>query len=97
MITVSIDCGSMVRLMGSETARDWSGIVMDPLPLNVKVCDVPGMIALTPAEPLKGRATVTAVIRKSAPPNAAQSNLLAPNGHSLLNSGVGKFYVGLVL
>lgn len=65
MVIVNSDAGWRTKLIGSETASAPSGMLMEGLPLKVSVWKVSGCIALTPAEPLAGRATVTAVIGRS--------------------------------
>ena len=42
MVTVIMDCGSMGKSRGSETASPAFGMVMDEFPLNVTVCSVFG-------------------------------------------------------
>ena len=70
-MTAKLDCGSTVKFNGSETASAPSGMTMDASPpLNVTVCKVEGWMAPTPADPLNGRATVTAVMDKSVRPKA---------------------------
>jgi hypothetical protein len=58
------------KLMGSETANAPLGIVKDVFPLNVTVWRVLGWIALTPAAPWSGRATVTDVMGRLFSPKA---------------------------
>lgn len=70
IVMARFDCGSTVKLSGSETASAPLGIVIDSSPpLKVTVCKVEGWMALTPAEPLKGRPIVSAVMGKSVRPN----------------------------
>jgi hypothetical protein len=76
IVTVIIDCGSMGKLRGSETASPAFGMLMDVFPLNVTVWRVCGWIALTPAAPLAGSATVTAVMGKGVTPNALEKRSL---------------------
>jgi hypothetical protein len=80
-VIARLDCGLMAKLMGSETASAPLGIVKDVFPLNVTVCSVLGWIALTPAAPWSGRATVTAVMGRSFSPKALEMRIrivLAP-------------------
>ena len=72
IVTAIIDCGSTGKSSGSDTASPPSGIIMDVFPLKVTVCKVFGWMAETPAEKLKGRATVTAVMGRFVTPNALE-------------------------
>jgi hypothetical protein len=76
IVTVNIDCGATGRLIGSETTKAPFGIVKLASPLNVTVWSVLVWIAETPAEPLTGRATVTAVIGRSVVPKAFEIRIL---------------------
>lgn len=76
IVTVTMDCGSTGKSNGSETARAPSGMIMEVSPpLNVTVCRVDGWIALTPAEPLYGRAIDTPVTGRSVRPNALEMRI----------------------
>lgn len=76
MVTVSIDCDLISKSIGSETARAPVGIKNEGLPPKATVLRVPGTMVLTPAEPLYGKATVTAVTGRSFVPNAFDTRIL---------------------
>ena len=75
METEMIDCGAMRKLSGSDTAKAPFGIVIEGLPLKVTDWTVDDSILLTPAEPLNGSATETAVIGKSVTPKAFEMRI----------------------
>jgi hypothetical protein len=76
-VTEMVDRGWTGKFKGSDTARAPLGMVMPGFPpLNVTVWSVEGWIALTPEDPLKGRATVMAVMGRSVRPKALEIRIL---------------------
>lgn len=72
IVTASSLCAFTGKSMGSDTTSAPLGTENDGAPLKVMLRSVAGWIADVPEEPLKGRATVTAVMGRFVVPKALE-------------------------